>query len=31
VFADHEHFVIASAGVSLEAAAAVALANGVTP
>ncbi|CDN50749.1 glycerate kinase type-2 family protein [Neorhizobium galegae] len=30
-FAHHEHFVIASAGVSLEAAAAVARAHGVTP
>lgn len=30
-FARHEHFVIASAGVSLEAAAEVARANGVTP
>ncbi|CDZ26719.1 Hydroxypyruvate reductase protein [Neorhizobium galegae bv. officinalis] len=31
VFARHEHFVIASAGVSLEAAAEVARAHGVTP
>lgn len=31
VFSRHEHFVIASAGVSLEAAAEVARANGVTP
>ncbi len=31
IFARHEHFVIASAGVSLEAAAEVARANGVTP
>lgn len=31
VFAHHEHFVIASAGVSLEAAAEVARARGVTP
>lgn len=31
VFANHEHHVIASAGVSLEAAAAVARAHGVTP
>ncbi len=31
IFARHEHFVIASAGVSLEAAAEVARVNGVTP